>query len=54
MRSLLPGALRRPIFGLVGELYPKLDWAPRPLRAKATLQELARDPGKFFRVRPAS
>src|SRR5262249_14464605 len=22
---------------------PKLDWAPRPMRAKATLQELARD-----------
>src|SRR4029077_11206271 len=43
IRSLLPGALRRPIFGLLGELYPKLDWAPRPLRAKATLQELARN-----------
>jgi asparagine synthase (glutamine-hydrolysing) len=43
VRSLLPGALRRPIFGLLGDLYPKLDWAPRPLRAKATLQELARD-----------
>src|SRR5207244_5459912 len=43
VRSLLPGALRRPIFGLLGDLYPKLDWAPRPLRAKATLQELARN-----------
>jgi len=43
VRALLPGALRRPIFGLIGALYPKLDWAPRPLRAKATLQELARD-----------
>jgi asparagine synthase (glutamine-hydrolysing) len=43
VRSLLPGILRRPIFGLLGDLYPKLDWAPRPLRAKATLQELARD-----------
>src|SRR4029077_18143650 len=28
----------------LGQVYPKLDWAPRPLRAKATLQELARDP----------
>src|SRR5262249_39440795 len=43
VRALLPGILRRPIFGLAGDLYPKLDWAPRPLRAKATLQELARD-----------
>ncbi len=43
VRALLPGFLRRPIFGLLGALYPKLDWAPRPLRAKATLQELARD-----------
>jgi len=43
VRGLLPAGLRRPIFGLLGEVYPKLDWAPRPLRAKATLQELARD-----------
>jgi asparagine synthase (glutamine-hydrolysing) len=43
VRGLLPGSLRRPIFGFLGEVYPKLDWAPRPLRAKATLQELARD-----------
>src|SRR5699024_11023095 len=26
-----------------GELYPKADWAPRALRAKTTLQALARD-----------
>jgi asparagine synthase (glutamine-hydrolysing) len=43
VRRLLPGALRKPLFGLFGALYPKLDWAPRPLRAKATLKELARD-----------
>src|SRR5262249_32397698 len=40
----LPGSLRRPVFGLLGNLYPKLDWAPRPLRARATLQELACEP----------
>ncbi len=43
VRGLLPDSLRRPLFGLLGDLYPKLDWAPRPLRAKATLQELAQD-----------
>ena len=43
VRSWVPGALRRRLFGLLGAVYPKLDWAPRPLRAKATLQELGRD-----------
>lgn len=41
VRSMIPAALRRPVFGLAGRLYPKADWAPRPLRAKATLQSLA-------------
>jgi asparagine synthase (glutamine-hydrolysing) len=43
VRRVAPSALRRPLFGTLGALYPKLDWAPRPLRAKATLKELARD-----------
>jgi asparagine synthase (glutamine-hydrolysing) len=43
MRRWLPGALRRPLFGFAGRMYPKLDWAPRVLRAKATLESLARD-----------
>jgi asparagine synthase (glutamine-hydrolysing) len=43
VRNWVPGALRRPLFGLLGAVYPKLDWAPRPLRAKATFTELARD-----------
>ncbi len=43
LRGLLPESLRHPVFSLLGSLYPKLDWAPRPLRAKATLQALARD-----------
>ncbi len=42
LRNLLPYSLRRPLFGLLGALYPKADWAPRVLRAKATLQALAR------------
>jgi asparagine synthase (glutamine-hydrolysing) len=43
VRRVVPGTLRRPLFGLLGALYPKLDWAPRPLRAKTTLEELACD-----------
>jgi asparagine synthase (glutamine-hydrolysing) len=43
LRSLLPLGLRRPLFGTLGRLYPKLDWAPRIFRAKSTLQGLARD-----------
>jgi asparagine synthase (glutamine-hydrolysing) len=43
VRRVMPASLRGPFFGLIGALYPKLDWAPRPLRAKATLQELARN-----------
>jgi asparagine synthase (glutamine-hydrolysing) len=42
MRSALPESLRRPLFGLLGRVYPKADWAPRPLRAKTTLQGMAR------------
>ena len=43
VRSALPATLRRPLFGLLGAAYPKLDWAPRPLRAKSVLEELACD-----------
>uniref|UniRef100_A0A486XTF1 asparagine synthase (glutamine-hydrolyzing) n=1 Tax=Rheinheimera sp. BAL341 TaxID=1708203 RepID=A0A486XTF1_9GAMM len=42
-RSWLPLAIRKPVFGLLGKLYPKLDWAPRFLRAKTTFQSLAMD-----------
>jgi asparagine synthase (glutamine-hydrolysing) len=43
LRSMLPMAIRRPLFGLMGRIYPKADWAPKPLRAKTTLEALARD-----------
>ncbi|EIM01835.1 asparagine synthase [Rhodanobacter denitrificans] len=43
LRARLPLALRKPLFGVLGSLYPKADWAPRPLRAKTTLQALGRD-----------
>lgn len=41
VRALLPQGVRGPVFGTLGRLYPKADWAPRPLRAKATLLALA-------------
>ncbi len=43
LRSRLPLGIRKPIFGALGALYPKADWAPRPLRAKTTFQALAMD-----------
>ena len=43
LRSLLPMGVRRPLFGMLGRLYPKADWAPRMFRAKTTFQALARD-----------
>lgn len=43
MRSILPLSLRRPLFGTLGRLYPKADWAPKVLRAKSTFEALARD-----------
>jgi asparagine synthase (glutamine-hydrolysing) len=43
VRGLLPAGLRQPLFGMLGRLYPKADWAPQVLRAKTTLQALARD-----------
>lgn len=43
LRSRVPHALRKPLFGPLGRLYPKADWAPRVLRAKTTFQSLAMD-----------
>jgi len=43
VRGLVSPELRSRVFGTLGRYYPKADWAPRPLRAKATFQELALD-----------
>lgn len=43
VRRCLPKALRRGVFAPLGAMYPKADWAPRPLRAKTTLQALSMD-----------
>lgn len=43
LRGAIPLVIRKPVFGTLGRLYPKLDWAPRFLRAKTTFESLARN-----------
>lgn len=43
LRSMLPFSVREPLFGLLGRVYPKADWAPRVLRAKTTFEGMARN-----------
>ena len=42
IRQALPAGLRQPLFGLLGKVYPKADWAPRMFRAKTTFEGMAR------------
>ena len=42
LRSALPAGLRQPLFGMLGRVYPKADWAPRMFRAKTTFEGMAR------------
>ena len=48
VRRALPSPFRRALFGTLGGLYPKMDWAPRPLRAKTTFLELAMEEDDAF------
>ncbi|OQW73830.1 MAG: asparagine synthetase B [Proteobacteria bacterium ST_bin13] len=43
VRALIPAQYRAAVFGKLGALYPKADWAPRMFRAKTTLLGLADD-----------
>ena len=43
LRAALPLGVRQPLFGLLGRIYPKADWAPRVFRAKSTLESLSRN-----------
>lgn len=47
-RRALPLSLRQPLFGTLGRLYPKLDWAPRLFRGKTTFQALALDSAQAY------
>ena len=42
LRRAMPFALRRTVFGFLGDVYPKADWAPRYFRAKTTFESLGR------------
>ena len=42
LRSFAPPGVRRNVFGPLGNLYPKLGWAPRIFRFKSTFQSLSR------------
>lgn len=43
IRSFVPLGIRKPLFTFLGKYYPKLDWAPKFLRAKSTFQALQRN-----------
>lgn len=47
VRRLVPGPVRH-FLGVLGGIYPKLDWAPRYLRARTTLQALGRSGGQAY------
>ncbi len=48
LRRFAPAPLRAAVFGPLGAAYPKLDWTPRALRAKTTLQALARSSAQGY------
>lgn len=48
LRRFMPEGVRASLFGALGRVYPKADWAPRVLRAKATLEALGRDGGEAY------
>ncbi len=55
LRRPIPQAMRGGVFGALGRAYPKLDWAPRPMRLKTTLQALGEDSiGAYARAVSAS
>ena len=41
LRACLPASFRQHVFGSLGAVYPKADWAPRVFRAKTTFLSLA-------------
>jgi asparagine synthase (glutamine-hydrolysing) len=48
IRSALPLGFRKPVFGALGNLYPKADWAPKMFRAKTTFEAMARDTSQGY------
>jgi asparagine synthase (glutamine-hydrolysing) len=48
LRYVFPNKIAKPLFSILAKYYPKLDNAPRFLRAKSTFQALANDPISSF------
>ena len=48
IRNLVPAALRQPLFGMIGALYPKADYLPQIFRGKAFLSNVARTPWEAY------
>lgn len=48
IRRFVPSPIQRILFGTLGAVYPRLDWAPRYLRARTTFQTLGTDPISSF------
>jgi asparagine synthase (glutamine-hydrolysing) len=48
VRDLVPAALRQPVFGLLGALYPKADYLPQVFRGKAFISNVARTPWEAY------
>ncbi len=48
IRGLLPYGIRKPVFGALGAIYPKMDWAPQVFRAKTTFQALGRHSAEAY------
>jgi len=44
VRRFIPHTLRKWVFGPLGLIYPKMDWAPQIFRARSTFQSLSYDP----------
>lgn len=44
LRAIMPARFRRVLFAPLAKVYPKMDWGPQFLRAKATFQSLCCDP----------
>ena len=48
VRGALSPGLRQTVFGRLGRAWPKLDWAPRVLRAKSTFEAIAMDSAEAY------
>src|SRR5579862_3609303 len=48
VRAAMPASVRRPLFGVLGLLYPKADFLPQVLRGKAFLSNVARTPSDAY------